>query len=96
VCASTQFKKLSDFIRKQMRMSHIYQPVMLMKLLKNRGRASVTEIAKTLLSYDISQVDYYKHITTNMVGKVLTRSRGLTERDITLVSATPVAFTCAK
>ena len=64
-----------------MRMSHIYQPVMLIELLGRKGSASTTEIAKALLGYDISQVEYYEHITKNMVGKVLTKSRGITSKE---------------
>ena len=75
------FDKLSDFILNQMRMSHIYQPVMLIEILKKNGSASTNAIAKALLSYDISQVEYYEHITKNMVGKVLTKSRGVTSKD---------------
>ena len=54
------FDKLSDFILNQMRMSHIYQPVMLIEILKKNGSASTNDIAKALLSYDISQVEYYE------------------------------------
>ena len=79
--ASTTYKTLRDFIQHQMRMSHIYQPVMLRELLKRRGKASVTTIAKALLSRDQSQIEYYEAITKNMVGKVLTKNRGITERD---------------
>ena len=75
------FDKLSDFILNQMRMSHIYQPVMLIEILKKNGSASTNEIAKALLSYDTSQVEYYEHITNNMVGKVLTKNRGVTSKD---------------
>ena len=56
------FDKLSNFILNQMRMSHIYQPVMLIEILKKNGSASTNEIAKALLSHDISQVEYYEHI----------------------------------
>ena len=34
---------LSDFIQNKMRMSHIYQPVMLMELLKRRGNRRDTD-----------------------------------------------------
>ena len=78
---SDQFKKLSKFILKEMRMSHIYQPAMLIELLKNKGRASTEDIAKALVGYDKSQVEYYEHITKNMVGKVLTNSRGITQKE---------------
>ena len=40
------FKDLKDFIQNQMRMSHIYQPVMLIEILKNGGYASAEKIAK--------------------------------------------------
>ncbi len=77
---SRTFDELSDFIRNQMRMSHIYQPVMLMELLKGGGSASTRDIAKALLVEDISQIEYYERITKNMVGRVLTRNRGITEK----------------
>jgi ATP adenylyltransferase len=77
---SHAFNKLGQFIREQMRMSHIYQPVMLSELLQRGGRAKVTDIAKALLMRDQSQIEYYEQITKNMVGRVLTKNRNLTER----------------
>lgn len=74
------FNDLSNFIKKKMRMSHIYQPVMLMALLKNGGKCSEEEIAKTLLSHDQSQIEYYTQITNNMVGRVM-RHHQIVERD---------------
>lgn len=63
--------RLKDFINNQMRMSHIYQPVMIKTFIENNGRAPVESLAMALLSYDISQVEYYEKITHNIVGKVL-------------------------
>ena len=77
---SHTFDELSDFIRNQMRMSHVYQPVMLMELLKGGGSASTRDIAKALLVEDISQIEYYERITKNMPGRVLTTNRGITEK----------------
>ena len=54
-----------------MRMSHIYQPVMIKALLEKDGEATIEEIAKSLLAYDQSQVEYYSLRTKSMVGKVL-------------------------
>ncbi len=54
-----------------MRMSHIYQPVMLMTLLRNEGRASVDQVAGEFLVQDESQVEYYSHITKVMQGRVI-------------------------
>lgn len=77
---SEKFQHLSDFVQNRMQMSHIYQPVMLIELLRNGGAASVDEIAKSLLEYDVSQVEYYERITKNMVGKVLTSKGNLVEK----------------
>jgi diadenosine tetraphosphate (Ap4A) HIT family hydrolase len=77
---SPSYERLAVFIREQMRMSHIYQPVMLMELLAHQGKASILDIAKALLVRDESQIEYYEEITKNMVGRVLTKNRGLTER----------------
>jgi len=54
---------------------------MLVELLQNDGQAPVTEIAKALLSRDVSQIEYYEQITKNMVGRVLTKNRGITNKD---------------
>lgn len=72
--------RLYNFVENQMRMSHVYQPLMLIALLEAGGQCSDTEIAKNLLMRDESQIDYYRSITNNMVGKVL-RSHGLVEKD---------------
>lgn len=53
---SKPFKELERFIASEMRMSHIYQPIMLETLLLNGGKATVNQIAHALLSHDISQV----------------------------------------
>jgi len=74
------YKFLKDFITSRMRMSHIYQPVMLMTLLKNKGSCSQVEIAKALLAYDNSQIEYYEKIANNMVARVL-RNHGIVSKD---------------
>jgi len=61
-------------------MSQIYQPVMLMELLRSGGKASVEDIAKAILGYDLSQVEYYSERTKQMVGKVLTDHNRITEK----------------
>lgn len=66
--------QLKAYIRSAMRMSHIYQPVMLRVLLANGGQAQTETIAKALLGYDRSQVEYYELRTRNMVGKILARN----------------------
>jgi len=78
---SDTYKKLNNFISKDMKMSHIYQPLMLIELLKNNGTSTITDVAKALLLKDISQIEYYENITKNMVGKVLTNNRKITTKD---------------
>jgi len=73
------YSELKEFVSKRMRMSHIYQPVMLMALLRNNGKCSTTQIAKAILKYDDAQIEYYEQITNNMVGKVL-RNHGIVEK----------------
>jgi len=77
---NVNFQELYKFIDKDMKMSHVYQPVMLIELLKRNGRLPDAEIAKALLSNDQSQIDYYRAITNNMVGKVL-RNRGVVSKE---------------
>src|SRR6516165_10047668 len=70
------FHDLKHFIASVMKMSHVYQPVMLMTLIEKGGRASVRDIACSILAHDESQIEYYEQITKNMPGPVL-RNRGV-------------------
>ena len=60
-----------------MRMSHIYQPVMLMTLLNNDGEASVKQIATQFAERDEALIEYYSKITNNMPGRVLGKNHGI-------------------
>ncbi len=75
-----KFEDLKKFISEDMQMSHIYQPVMIIELLSNGGTASVDKIAKAILDRDPTQKVYYAEIVKNMVGKILTKNRGITEK----------------
>jgi len=75
------YKKLKKFLLSEMKMSHIYQPVMIKTLLQKKGSAETSNIAKQLLMHDQSQVEYYEQVVKNMVGKVLTTKRKLTKKD---------------
>jgi ATP adenylyltransferase len=74
------YEELVDYIDNRMKMSYIYQPVMLMELLSNNGTLKDSEIAKSILAHDQSQIDYYTKITNNMVGRVL-RNNSVVTRD---------------
>ena len=58
---------------------------MIKTLLLNDGVADKTEIAKAILSFDQSQVEYYEKTTNNMVGKVL-RNNGIVQKDKNIYS----------
>jgi diadenosine tetraphosphate (Ap4A) HIT family hydrolase/5-methylcytosine-specific restriction endonuclease McrA len=75
------YNKLKKFISDEMRMSQIYQPLMLIELLKGKGTATIKKIAQSILNHDPTQIEYYSEVVKNMVGKVLTKNRGLTLKD---------------
>lgn len=74
------FENLRDFICNRMRMSHIYQPVMIKELLEHGGKTSIRNVAAAALARDASQLEYYEQITKNMPGKVLAK-HGIVRRD---------------
>src|SRR6476659_7028136 len=80
VAVASSFEHLRDFIRRRMRMSHIYQPVMIKELLQSGGKASIRNIAAAFLSRDESQLEYYEQITKDLPGKVLGK-HGIVERN---------------
>ena len=50
------YEQLIEFVERRMRMSHIYQPVMMLTLLEQGGRSSDTEIAKEISVHDPTQI----------------------------------------
>jgi len=76
---NSAYQHLLEFIsdKRRMRMSHIYQPVMLITLLRNQGRATVDQIAKEFHIRDPSQIDYYSQITKAMPGRVLGKNHSI-------------------
>jgi diadenosine tetraphosphate (Ap4A) HIT family hydrolase/5-methylcytosine-specific restriction endonuclease McrA len=77
---SNLYEELSDFIQKKMRISHIYQPIMLMSLLINDGKRSYELMARDLLMGDEIQIEYYFQIANNMIVRVL-GSQGIVKRN---------------
>ncbi len=73
----TTFEKLQQFIERDMKMSQVYQPVMLLELLSNSGNALTQDIAQAILNKDPTQVEYFSSVVKNMVGRVLTKNRGI-------------------
>jgi ATP adenylyltransferase len=77
---ATSLPHLRDFLQKHMRMSHIYQPVMIKELLQRGGEADIRDVAAAFLARDESQLEYYEKITKDMPGRVLAK-HGIVERD---------------
>lgn len=53
-------KQLLDFVTKKMRMSHIYQPLLIRSLLDSGGVATVRQLAIDMLAADESQIQFYE------------------------------------
>ena len=56
---SSAYERLAEYINRRMRMSHIYQPLMLMELLGRSSPAPAEDIARRILGEDSSQIEYY-------------------------------------
>lgn len=70
-----ELRNLKAFIEEDMRMSHIYQPVMIWTLLNGGGRVSIKDIAKEIAGYDQAMLEYYQERVNSMVGTVLTKNK---------------------
>jgi hypothetical protein len=66
---SEAYDRLRGFILERMRMSHIYQPLMLKTLIEAGGRASTREIAANFLARDESQLESMKRLRSVCRGR---------------------------
>ena len=53
------FEELEEFIRHRMKMTHIYQPLMIKTLLEQNNTATAEDIARGFLNEDKAQLEYY-------------------------------------
>src|ERR1700722_5286190 len=74
------FDQLVEFIEHGMRMSHIYQPLLIRSLVDTGGTATIRQFATAFLDRDESQVLYYEDRIKKMPVPVLAR-HGVVERD---------------
>ncbi len=79
--------ELLDFIEHRMRMSHIYQPLLIRSLLDAGGLATLRQLAVEFARSDEAQIRYYQDRITKMPVPVLAR-HGVLNRDGDLVSLT--------
>jgi hypothetical protein len=68
---SPTYERLRHYIAERMRISHVYQPLILMELLERRSPAPAQNVARRILGEDVTQIDYYTERVKRMVGKVL-------------------------
>ena len=65
------FKQLQDFIENKMRMSHIYQPLLIKTFVEAKGMTTTRKLALEFLKMDESQIQYYERVVKTMPVKVL-------------------------
>lgn len=80
-----RYQDLIEFISNGMRMSQIYQPLLIRSLLDAGGSATVRQLAQILVSHDESQLLYYEKRIKEMPVKVL-KKRDVIVTDGDLVS----------
>jgi hypothetical protein len=67
------FPELKDFLVSRMRLSHIYQPLLIRSLIDCGGTATIRQLATMFLGYDESQILYYEKRLKRMPVCVLGR-----------------------
>jgi ATP adenylyltransferase len=65
------FDELKQFLLKKMRLSHVYQPLLIRTLIDSGGSATVRQLAVTFLTNDESQLMYYEKRLKQMPIRVL-------------------------
>ena len=56
------FEELQNFIAHRMKMTHVYQPLMIKTLLQADNKATAEDVARSFLNEDKSQLEYYTQI----------------------------------
>jgi len=82
-----EFDDLLDFISNRMRMSHIYQPLLIRLLVEAGGRATLRQLAKEFASFDEGQILLYESRLKKMPIPVLKRHEVVSKNgDLVLLS----------
>lgn len=72
---------MANFIQKKMRMTHIYQPIMIKTLLESNDTARVEDIARGFLNEDKTQLNYYMNIVRRWPHDTLIRKHKIAKYD---------------
>lgn len=79
------FENLINFIENKMKLSHIYQPLLIKSLVESGGTETIRQLAHEYLSQDESQLQYYEKRIKEMPLKVLSKHE-IVSKDGDLVS----------
>jgi len=71
-------EELLEFLETHMRMSHVYQPLLIRALLDAGGKATIRQVAKEFASEDEAQIRYYEDRIKKMPLRVL-RKHGVVQ-----------------
>ncbi|MFX1590426.1 MAG: HNH endonuclease, partial [Promethearchaeota archaeon] len=75
---------LKKFIKDKMRLSHLYQPLLIKELIENGGKATIRQLAISFLKNDESQINYFEKRIKDMPLKILAK-HGIIKRHDDLV-----------
>ena len=81
------FDELIDFVNNKMRMSHVYQPLVLEFLAQSGGKATLHQLATMMAAADEAAVSFYSNKINTMPIPVL-RERGAVHSDGDLIALT--------
>ena len=68
-----KFEELKLFILEKIKLSHLYQPVLIKELIENGGKATIRQLAIAFLKNDESQIQYYEKRIREMPVKILSK-----------------------
>ena len=84
---------LINFVRERMRMSHVYQPLLIRTLIESGGAATIRHLARAFAAADDSQVRLYERKIREMPLRVLKRHGVVTvDGDVVRLTTGPMDF----
>jgi hypothetical protein len=89
-----KFSDLLSFIQFKMKMSHVYQPLLIKTLVESGGVATVTQIARVFSAADENQVRFYEARIKEMPLSILKRHKIVTvDKGVVTLDISKLSFT---
>ena len=79
------FSELKDFIDTKMKMSHVYQPLLIRLLVESGGQSTLRQLAKEFSAFDEAQILFYEDRLKKMPIPIL-KTHGVASRSRQLVT----------